>query len=74
MALVVPSPKLHCQEVGLPEVVSMNCTGCPDSGAVGLKTKVAGDPAGMTVSVLVNLRVTTPSETASVTLRNPDAT
>jgi hypothetical protein len=33
---VVPSPKSHCQEVGLPEEVSVNCTDWPGAGMDGL--------------------------------------
>jgi hypothetical protein len=29
---VVPSPKSHCQEVGLPEELSVNWTTCPGVG------------------------------------------
>jgi hypothetical protein len=35
-ALVVPSPKLHFQEVGVPADVSVNCTACPITGEAGL--------------------------------------
>jgi len=34
--LVPPSPKFHCQEVGLPVDVSANATDCPAAGDVGL--------------------------------------
>jgi hypothetical protein len=30
------SPKFHCQEVGLPVEVSMNCTACLIAGEEGL--------------------------------------
>jgi hypothetical protein len=39
--LVVPSPKFHDQEVGLPADVSVNCTDWPAAGEVGLKVKEA---------------------------------
>ena len=39
--LVPPSPKLHCQEVGLPVDVSVNCTIWPVVGEAGLKVKDA---------------------------------
>jgi len=35
--LVVPSPKLHDQAVGLPADVSVNATVCPVVGELGLK-------------------------------------
>jgi hypothetical protein len=38
---VSPSPKSHCQEVGLPTDVSVNCTDWPASGKEGLKVKAA---------------------------------
>jgi metal-sulfur cluster biosynthetic enzyme len=34
--LVAPSPKFHCQEVGEPVEVSVNCTACPAAGEAGL--------------------------------------
>jgi hypothetical protein len=39
--LVAPSPKLHCQEVGVPVEVSVNCTACPVTGEAGVKVKDA---------------------------------
>jgi hypothetical protein len=39
--LVPPSPKLHCQEVGLPVEVSVNCTACPATGEAGVYVKDA---------------------------------
>ncbi len=71
--LVAPSPKFHCQEVGLPEVVSANCTVCPGPGVVGLKTKVAGEGEGMTVRVFVAFFEVVPLAAVRVTLRNPEA-
>ena len=47
--LVVPSPKFHCQEVGLPADVSVNCTDWPVTGELGLKVKEAvSDDADIT--------------------------
>jgi hypothetical protein len=34
--LVEPSPKFHCQEVGVPVEVSVNWTVCPTLGVAGL--------------------------------------
>jgi hypothetical protein len=50
--LVAPSPKFHCQEVGLPVEVSVNCTACPVTGEAGLYVKdaVSAD-AGNTATV-----------------------
>ena len=39
--LVAPSPKFHCQDVGLPVEVSVNCTACPGAGEAGLLAKDA---------------------------------
>ena len=39
--LVVPSPKFHCQEVGVPVEVSVNWTACPATGDEGLYAKDA---------------------------------
>jgi hypothetical protein len=39
--LEVPSPKFHCQEVGLPADVSVNCTDWPVAGEAGLDVKEA---------------------------------
>jgi hypothetical protein len=36
LVLVDPSPKFHCQEVGAPTEVSVNCTACPAAGEAGL--------------------------------------
>jgi hypothetical protein len=38
---VDPSPKSHCQEVGLPVDVSVNCTDCPAAGEAGLQVNDA---------------------------------
>jgi hypothetical protein len=50
--LVVPSPKFHCQEVGLPVEVSVNCTAWPAVGELGVKVKDAVS-AGTIVTVRV---------------------
>jgi len=52
VVLVVPSPKCHCQEVGLFVEVSVNCTARPVSGEAGLKVKDAAPAEGITVIVL----------------------
>ena len=39
--LVVPSPKFHNNEVGLPEEVFLNWTDCPVMGNVGLEVNEA---------------------------------
>jgi len=70
--LVAPSPKLHCQEVGPPEVVSANCTVCPGPGVVGLKTNVAGESAGTTVTVFVAFFEMVLLAATRVILRNPE--
>jgi hypothetical protein len=71
--LVAPSPKSHRQEVGLPEVVSANWTFCPGPGVEGLKTKVAGEGAGKTVSVRDAFFETVPLPAVRIILRNPEA-
>jgi hypothetical protein len=48
--LVVPSPRFHCQEVGDPAEVSVNCTACPAAGELGVKVNDA-PRAGTTVTV-----------------------
>jgi hypothetical protein len=54
LALVEPSPKLHCREVGLPVDVSVNCTACPATGEAGLNVKDAeGVDEELTLSVLL---------------------
>jgi hypothetical protein len=52
--LVPPSPKFHCQEVGFPAEVSVNCTVCPAAGEAGLYVKDAASGAP-TVTVRVVL-------------------
>jgi len=36
-----PSPKFHCHEVGFPVEVSVNCTGWPATGEIGVYVKEA---------------------------------
>jgi hypothetical protein len=49
---VDPSPKFHCQEVGDPVDVSVNCTACPVTGEAGLKVKeAASEFIGATVII-----------------------
>jgi len=47
---VAPSPKFHCQEVGDPEEVSVNCTAWPATGEAGLYVKEAAS-TGTTMTV-----------------------
>jgi hypothetical protein len=50
--LVDPSPKPHCQEVGEPVEVSVNCTAWFVAGAAGLNVKEAESvDEGITVTV-----------------------
>jgi hypothetical protein len=53
--LLAPSPKSHCQEVGLPDDVSANWTACPTLGEDGLYTNDAVAGAGTIVIVLFAL-------------------
>jgi hypothetical protein len=58
--LVDPSLKSHCQEVGDPPDVSVNCTACPGAGDTGLKVKeeimeYTGEVAAITVMVRLSL-------------------
>jgi hypothetical protein len=52
--LVVPSPKLHDHEVGVPVDVSVNCTDWLVTGVLGLKVKEAAS-AVTTVTVRLTL-------------------
>ena len=36
LALVVPSPKFHCHDVGIPVEASLNCTACLATGVAGI--------------------------------------
>jgi len=68
-ALVAPSPKLHCQEVGDPVEVSVNCTACPASGEAGLKVKDAvGVDEGLTMTALLAVFVPAPLLASKVTV------
>jgi hypothetical protein len=71
--LVVPSPKFHCQEVGVPAVVSANWTVSPGPGVAGLNTKVALDVSGMMVTVRLALLLLAPAVATSDTFLNPEA-
>jgi len=68
--LVPPSPKFHCQEVGVPAEVSVNCTDCPAAGEAGLKVKEA---ASAVVTVTVRLTLLEPEllVTVKVTVLDP---
>jgi hypothetical protein len=71
--LIPPSPKSHCQDVGVPEVVSENCTVCPGLGVTGLNTKVASAWGGNMVSVRLAVLLVVSVAATSLTLRNPEA-
>jgi hypothetical protein len=56
--LVPPSPKSHCQEVGVPAEVSVNATAWPGEGEDGVKEKDASTTeAGDTARALLALFV-----------------
>jgi hypothetical protein len=56
--LVEPSPKFHCQEVGDPVELSVNCTAWPATGEPGANVKDAVSVGeGITVSVRLALLV-----------------
>jgi len=56
VVLAPPSPKLHCQEVGTPVEVSVNCTTCPSAGDEGVKVKDAvSTEVGNILMVLLTL-------------------
>jgi hypothetical protein len=65
--LVEPSPKFHCQEVGDPVEVSVNCTACPAAGELGMKVKEAVS-AGTTMTVRLVLWEPELLEAVSVTV------
>ena len=56
--LVVPSPKLHDQAVGLPADMSVNWTDWPVAGEAGLKVKEA---VSAVATVTVRLALLEPS-------------
>jgi hypothetical protein len=66
VALVVPSPKCHCQEVGEFVDVSVNCTAFPTAGGIGLYLNDATPAEGITV--IVRLRTLEPALLAAVRL------
>jgi len=68
--LVPPSPKFHCQEVGVPAEVSVNCMDWPVAGEAGLKVKEA---ASAVVTVTVRLTLLEPEllVTVKVTVLDP---
>ena len=68
--LVPPSPKFHCQAVGVPAEVSVNCTDCPTTGEAGLLLKEAARAAA-TVTVLVVLFDPEALVTVRVTVLDP---
>jgi hypothetical protein len=68
--LVVPSPKLHDQAVGLPADVSVNCTVWPAVGEAGLKVKEAVS-AVATVTVRLTLLEPELLVTVKVTVFDP---
>ena len=70
MVEVVPSPKAHSQEVGLPVEVSVNCTDWPAAGELGLKVKDAVRvAAGRTFTVRLVLLEPVPLLTVRVTVK-----
>lgn len=68
--LVAPSPKFHCQEVGDPVDVSVNCTACPVAGEAGLNVNDAAKGAA-TVTVRVDVLELEPFVTVKVTVLVP---
>jgi hypothetical protein len=68
--LDVPSPKFHCQEVGVPVEVSVNWTDCPTTAEAGLKVKEA---VRAVVTVTVRLTLLEPEllVTVRVTVFDP---
>jgi hypothetical protein len=68
--LVVPSLKFHCQEVGLPVEVSVNCTAWPTAGEDGVKLNEVVR-AATTVTVRLTLFEPELLVTAKVTVLDP---
>jgi hypothetical protein len=62
--------KSHCQEVGLPVEVSVNCTVCAAFGEAGLKVKETVS-AVATVTVRLTLLEPEPLVAVSVTVFDP---
>jgi hypothetical protein len=69
--LVVPSPKLHCQEVGPPVDVSVNWTDWPVAGEAGLNVKEAAS-AVTTVTVRLTLLEPVLLVAVKVTIFDPE--
>jgi len=70
--LVPPSPKSHCQEVGVPVEVSMKVTTWPGAGEAGLKVKEASrDVAGTTITVRLTELLPDPPDTVRLTVKDP---
>jgi hypothetical protein len=68
--LVDPSLKAHCQAVGFPVDVSVNCTDWPATGDTGVKLNEAAS-AAPTVTVRLVLLVPEALVTVSVTVLDP---
>jgi hypothetical protein len=68
--LVVPLPKFHSQEVGVPAEESVNCTAWPAAGEAGLKLNEAASAAA-TMTVLVVLFDLEALLTVSITILDP---
>lgn len=68
--LVAPSPKFHCQEVGEPVDVSVNCTAWPVAGEAGLYVNEAARGVA-TVIVRTDEVELEPLETVRVTVLVP---
>jgi hypothetical protein len=68
--LVLPSPKFHCQEVGKPADVSVNCTAWPADGDAGLKVKDAAR-AGSTLTGWLALLEPEALVTVNITVYDP---
>ena len=58
--------KFHSHEVGVPVDVSVNCTGCPAVGEVGLNVN---DAVSATAGVTVTVRLALAEPEALVTVR-----
>ena len=70
--LVPPSPKSHCQDVGVPVEVSVKATAWPGAGEAGLKVKDASrDIAGTIVKVRLAELLPDPPVTARLTVNDP---
>jgi hypothetical protein len=67
---IVPSPKFHSHEAGVPADVSVNWTACPAVGEAGLKANEA-ERATAIVTVRVVAFDPVPSATVRVTVLAP---